>query len=518
MRALINKILVVLMSISVLCMCMGCTKIDNLKAVQQTEKPQNTDNDKETDNSITIGVVDLDTYNPLATKSVTMQNMLGFIFEPLFTFDDEQNTIGVLAKSYNTAPDGKSITLNIKDNVIWHDGTSFSADDVIYTIKTILNSDSRYKNLINNIVSVSKINDSSLTVIFDRSIANPAALFSFPIIKNGSNLTSFKPVGTGPFYLDYDKLTSFEAYHGEKSNIQYVYVKSVPDNDKFVSLFNASVIDVADSSMFDMNEYTPRSNASVNEYVTNEMVFVGFNTQDSVFKFPEARRSIYEIINRKSIVSHIYFSRAKAAHYPINPTSRFYPNTAENMHSDHGAAEKELKDGKWKKDKRGVYFRADEKSMTYFSVEILVNSGDTERIKIAAEISETMSELGMKNTVTACSESEFSSRLQSGNYDMFIGKISLLPNNDITELISDGNTLNYSDDTTDILLTQLGTLTAENDKKDVYAQLFERVKEDCPIAPICFLKDSIITSAKIKSGVCPSVSGAISRTENWSTK
>lgn len=517
MRALIKKLLVVLMSISMICMCMGCTVTDNLKTAQQTEKPQNTD-DKETDNSITIGVVDLDTYNPLATKSVTMQDMLGFIFEPLFSLDDKQNTIGVLAESYNTAPDGKSMTLNIKKNVIWHDGTPFLADDVIYTIKTILNNDSQYKNLINDIVSVSKINDISLTVTFSRSIPNPAALFSFPIIKNGSNLTSFKPVGTGPFFLDYDKLTSFEAYHGEKSKIKYIYVKSVPDNDKFVSLFNASVIDVADSSMFDMNEYTPRSNATVNEYVTNEMIFVGFNAQDDVFKFPETRRSVYEIIDRKSIVSHIYFSRAKAAHYPIKPTSRFYPDTAENMHSDHGAAEKELKDGKWKKDKRGVYFRADENGMTYFSVEILVNSADTERIKIAAEISETMSELGMKNTVTACSESEFSSRLQSGNYDMFIGKISLLPNNDISGLISGENNLHYSDNTTDILLTQLGTLTAENDKKEIYAQLFERVKEDCPIAPICFLKDSIITSAKIKSGVCPSVSGAVSRTEKWSTK
>lgn len=495
-------------------MISGCAAAEKPKTESQTEPPRSEQKEK----SITLGVVELDTYNPLATESVTMRNMLGFIFEPLFYVDSEQNTKGILAHSYKTAPDGKSITVNLKRNVLWHDGTEFSSKDVVYTIQMLLNGTSRYSRYLENVSSVYSQDGNTVCVTFEKSVPEPASLLSFPIIKNGSWSADFKPVGTGPFYLDYDRLTSFEAYHGEKAKIDSVKIKSVPDNDKFVSLFNASVTDVADSEMLDMNEYTPRSNATVNEYVTGKMVFMGFNAQDDVFKYPEARRAVYELADRKNTVSHIYFSRAVAAHYPINPKSRFYPESAENMHSDRGAAEKELKSEKWKKDSNGVYYRVDEKGMTYFNIEILVNSDNAERIKIAAELSETMTDFGIKNSVTACGGSEFDARLRAGNYDMFVGETELLPNNDISEIISDRNILGYSDAETDILMSQIGTLIAENDKKSVYTLLFERIREECPIAPICFLKESMITSAKIKTAENPSVSGTVICTEKWSVQ
>lgn len=517
MTKLAKKIFIFLTAVTVAAAVSGCSLTDTLKTAAKKEQQNDAVEQKETENAITIGVVDLDTYNPLLTKSVTMKNTLGFIYEPLFTLDEKQNIQGVLGDSYKISPDGKSITVSLKQNVLWQDGTAFSAKDVVYTAQTIMNGMTEYGNLLKNAVAVSG-NANSVTVTFSKSIPDSAALLTFPIIKNGSISENFKPVGTGPFYLDYDKLSAFENYHGERAKIDTVKIKSVPDNEKFVSLFNAGVIDIADSAMMNMSEYTPRSNSTVNKYVTNKMVFVGFNINNAVFRYPEARAAIYKIIDRKNIVSHIYFSHAKAAHYPINPTNPMYPNTSENMHGDHGSAEKLLKDADWTKDKNGVYYRADQKGMTYFSVDILVNSEDTERIKIAAQLSETMSELGMKNRVTVCSGSEFTARLECGNYDMFIGKTSLLPNNDISQILYSGNVLGYSDEKTDILLAQIGTFMSDSDKKSVYKQLFERISEECPIAPICFLEDSIITSAKLKSGVCPSVSGTVVRTENWSVK
>ena len=44
---------------------------------------------------------------------------------------------------------------------------------------------------------------------------------------------------------------------------------SVPDDEKFLSLFSASVIDIADSLMIDMTSYMPKNNASVYDYVSN---------------------------------------------------------------------------------------------------------------------------------------------------------------------------------------------------------------------------------------------------------
>ncbi len=520
MSVLFKKALCVAISAVLAISVSGCALTDNLKSASATPKPTSKTGASSAlnDNSITIGVVELDTYNPLTTKSVTMRNMLGFIFEPLFAIDEKQKPVGVLAESYETSPDGKSLIIKLKPNVLWHDGAWFTANDVVYTIKAILNNETNYGRLLKNIASVSAPDTQTVNIVFRRSVPEPALLMTFPVIKSGSLSGEFRATGTGPFFLDYDKLSRFDAYYGEKAKLDFVNVKSIPDNDKFISLFNASVVDIADSDMIDMSEYTPRGNSTVNNYVTNEMVFVGFNAKDAVFKYPEARRSVYEIIDRQEIVSHIYFSRAKAVHYPMNPENRFYPATTENMHSDYGVAEKALKDGKWQKDRRGVYFHSEANGATYFSVEILVNSEDKERMKIAAEISDTMSDLGMRNTIVTCSETEFKTRISNGNYDMFIGKTVLLPNNDLTDFLFGENMFGYSNTDTDIIFSQLGTLTEDKDKLKVYEQLFEHLAEDCPVAPICFLKDSLITSAKLKSGVSPSVLGVVTRTENWSVK
>ena len=519
-----KRIRIFLFSVVLLVLISGCgfieeginfikgTKTDKISDIESTIDVLNDDN------SITLGIVELDTYNPLTTKSPTMKNMLGFIFEPLFTIDNAFKDEGVLAKGYQISPDGKSIRITLKDNVFWHDGTLFTANDVVYTINTILKGDTNYCDLLKNVISVSMTDNYTVNVKFNRSTPNPVALMTFPIIKNGSINEPYRPIGTGAFYFDYDKLTAYTSYHGVKPNLEKIKIKSIPDNDKFISLFNASVIDVADSYLIDMNEYTPRSNAQVYDFYSNEMVYIGFNAEDAVFKYTQTRRSVSAVINRRDIASHVYFSRATAVNYPLNPEFKYYPINKGNLSKDEGTVEKILKDADWKKDKKGTYFYSDNIGMVYFNVQILVNADDKECLKTASKVSDSMTDMGMKNTIVSCSETEFNSRIANGNYNMFIGKTQLLPNNDLTDLLSRGNIFNYSDTETDILLSQIGTLTNEEDKAAIYDKLFERVKEQCPIAPICFLKESLITSAKIKSGVVTSISGSVRNVAEWSVK
>ena len=472
------------------------------------------------ENEITIGVVELDNYNPLYVESPTAKYVLSFLYEPLFSINPDMTTEGILAHSYNLSPDGKSIRVNLKEGVIWHNGDMFTSRDVVYTVNEIKNNNTRYSSMLEGIRGVASSGDFAVDISFNRALPNPVLLLSFPIVKynTGSGIGT-KPIGTGPFFFDYDKLSAFESYHSGRANIDRIKVMSIPDNEKFLSLFNASVIDLADSDMLDMTEYMPKNNSVVYNYTSNKMVFVGFNANDAVFRFPEARRSVSELINRKYIAGNIYFSRAEAARYPLNPESRFYPQTTTGVRGDTSSAEKVLTDKGWKTDKRGIYYYSDKVSITYFSVNILVNSDSPERVKIAEEISKTMNSVGMPNTVTKCSDSEFISRISSGNYDMFIGETELLPNNDLTYMASSGsNKFGYSSPETDTLITQLGMLSAENDIKAVWENLCLKIDEDCPFAPICFLKDSLVTSAKIKNGVEPSFENSVRFTKEWSLK
>ena len=516
MRILINKITVAVICLMIMTSFTGCTIVKKSDIPEKNNNSNTLDTQKIIENSITVGVVELDTYNPLTTNSPTMKNMLGFMFEPLFLADDNFNAENVLASDYAVSPDGKNIRITIKNNIVWHDNSPFTSNDVVYTIKCLLNQETNYSYLTSDIVSATAIDNYTVSVNFKRPLPNPKLLMSFPIIKNGSFKDDFKPIGTGPFYLSYDRLRAYENYHGNKPQLEYIEIMSVPDNEKFNSLFNASVIDIADSDMINMSEYMPRSNAKIYDYCSNEMVYVGFNCESKVFSKCETRKSVSAVIDRREIVSHIYFSRAKAVNYPVNPKFSFYPSNSGNLLKDDGTAEKTMKDAGWKKDKNGTYFYADNVGMTYFSVNILANSDDIQCMKTASAISESMTEMGMKNTLITCPTQEFNDRILYGNYDMYIDKITLLQNNDLSPLLSSGNKLNFSDEETDILLMQTATVSNPEESKAIYDKLLSRIKEIAPIAPVCFLKESLITSAKLKSGVIPYMPLTVARTENWS--
>ncbi len=509
-----KKILYMIVSVMLVISISSCSFVGKLTNKVDTDETQNV----VTDNSITVGLYDVDTFNPLITNSETVINLSGFLFEPLFSVNSDGTTDGVLADSYSVSSDGKSIIVNLKRNVKWHDGSNFDGADVQYTYNKIKEGNSGYNRLTENISELVLIDYYTLKFSFYSSVPNAVALLSFPIIKNNSADTdTFKPIGTGPYRFNNENLIPYEEYHGTAPNIAEIKIKRVPDKDKFVSLLNASVFDVADSFVLDMNSYTPKTNAQVHAYLSNKMVFAGFNCNSSVFRHKEARRAVSSLLDRKNYASNYYFSRAEATAYPVNPDFYFYPEAEVNLYKDTLTAEEELTSNGWELNSNDIYMLLDKSSVVYFTVNIIVNKNDEARLKIAEELSGLMNGIGMYNSLIRCTETELNSRITNGNYDIFIGETELLPNGDLTELlVSDSNVFNYSNEECEAVISQLGTLTETDDIKAVWGNLCDILTEDVPIAPICFIKESLITGSRLKSGVEPSVTGTVRKTENWS--
>ncbi|MBI2054207.1 MAG: peptidoglycan-binding protein [Candidatus Staskawiczbacteria bacterium] len=67
--------------------------------------------------------------------------LIGIIYSGLMTYDENGKIVKDLVKDYKISNDGKIYEFILKDNLFWHDGKQLSADDIIFTIKTIQNSD-----------------------------------------------------------------------------------------------------------------------------------------------------------------------------------------------------------------------------------------------------------------------------------------------------------------------------------------------------------------------------------------
>jgi peptide/nickel transport system substrate-binding protein len=189
------------------------------------------------------------------------------VFDRLINTDASLTpTEGLLAKSYNVSKDGKTITLNLRDDVKWHDGMPFTAEDVKFTIELLIRCPGLHSNAFatfNSLEGAKEFKDGASkgisgimidgnTVTLKFAKIDPNALLTLSqwailpkhLLEGANPITlqqnSFwqNPVGTGPFkvgtvnmgnYCILDKNKDY--FQKGTGNIEKVYLSSSYEND-----------------------------------------------------------------------------------------------------------------------------------------------------------------------------------------------------------------------------------------------------------------------------------------------
>ena len=125
------------------------------------------------------------------------------LYDPLF-FQVPGGTSPGLATSGEPNADATIWTLKLRDGVTWHDGKPFTADDVVFTIKTWGTTASSYKPVASAIIdikNVRKLDRLTVQVPLRRPLAafpGVTSWFNAYVVQDGT--TDFnRPIGTGPF-------------------------------------------------------------------------------------------------------------------------------------------------------------------------------------------------------------------------------------------------------------------------------------------------------------------------------
>ena len=158
--------------------------------------------------------------NPHFANGTKDQEGSRIFYEPLAGWDADGNLVPFLAASIpnledgTLARDGKSITWKLKPGVKWHDGTPFTADDVVFNWEysrdpaSATVTSEAYKT-----IKVEKVDNLTVKVMFEkptpfwadafvgtRGMIIPKHLFQdFMGAKSREAPTNLKPVGTGPY-------------------------------------------------------------------------------------------------------------------------------------------------------------------------------------------------------------------------------------------------------------------------------------------------------------------------------
>ncbi len=79
--------------------------------------------------------------NPLAARSQADRDLVALVFPGLVGRDERARPVPALARSWTSTEDGSSWTFTLDPAARWQDGETVTADDVVFTIETLQNTD-----------------------------------------------------------------------------------------------------------------------------------------------------------------------------------------------------------------------------------------------------------------------------------------------------------------------------------------------------------------------------------------
>ena len=273
--------------------------------------------------SLNLGMVLEPTHlDPTAGAAASIDEVVyANIFEGLTRIDKNGVVKPALASSWTVSEDKKTYTFNLQKGVSFHDGASFEADDVVFSLNRARAEDSvnAQKVLFKPIESLTS-KDSHTVVV---TLTQPTGSFLFnmgwgdAIIVDQASAEKNKshPIGTGPFkfskWVKGDRIVMVrnDAYWGTAAKLKTATIKIIPDPAAAVSAMMAGDIDgfanfPAPESLAQFKS-DPRFTVVIGS--TEGETILSTNNQRGPFKNLKVRQAVAHALDRKAIIDGAMF-------------------------------------------------------------------------------------------------------------------------------------------------------------------------------------------------------------------
>ncbi|WP_222431959.1 ABC transporter substrate-binding protein [Leekyejoonella antrihumi] len=303
--------------------------------------------------NIAIGV-DPDTLDPAQQTTSTIQNILDYDLQGLVTFDQSGKLEPLLATSWKTSADAKSITFKLRTGVKFQDGTPFNAKAVQYSLDRLISG--KVKVPIGGAYQVMKriVPIDAHTVRIDLKNADPDLLPNLAATmaeiisptsatKNGNKPTNIvDPVGTGPYkFVQFQNgqsvtLTRYAGYWGSKPYYKEVVFNIVPEaNSREAGLRSGQYDLIMNPPLSDLTALAAGGNITVSKFPDDRSVFFAFNVTQAPFNNQKVRQAFNYAVDKKALIKNVLFnavdqmdspfansitSHCTAGSYAYNPT------------------------------------------------------------------------------------------------------------------------------------------------------------------------------------------------------
>ena len=402
-------------ALALLALAAGCNSEAGPSAVER--KPTGAVTPAYGDTRIEASIGNVSSLIPNITSDSASHEVGDFMYNGLVTLGKDLEITGELAKSWGFTKDCLTLDFKLHENVRWHDGQPFTADDVVFTWETTMNprTPSPYKSDFQDVSRVEARGPYDVRVTYKRPYAKALLSWALPMlprhlldrwVREGKlreapqNWTA--PVGTGPYRFKEMKsgekvvVVANPDYFRGKPRISRIVYRIIPSQATIFLELKARGVDVAGLTALQYKRQTeyPAFEKAYNKfrYPGAGYTYLGFNLKDPRFADRRVRQAFAHAINKQELLDGVVLGLGRRATGPFRPGTWADNPNVKPIPFDPKRAQALLAEAGWK-EKNGDGLLV--KDGVPFTFELLTNQGNDERKKVAEIIQARLREIGV---------------------------------------------------------------------------------------------------------------------------
>jgi len=425
------------------------------------------------------------------------------IFNKMVLLDDSLKPTPDLAKSWQVSSDNLVWTFTLADNVKWHDGTPFTANDIKYTYEAVMDPkvNSAYSANLEEVKSIEVVNNTTLKVTLKKTFSPfLTQLADINIMPKHllDKVTDFKtapfnrnPVGTGPFIFKewqtgaFMKFAVNPNYFKGKPAIDEVIYKVVPDADVLSLQLGTGEVDVVEGlSSTVAKRFETNPNLKVMRYTSQRLRYLLLNNLNPLFQDKRARQGIAHALDRQGIINTVLNGLGEKCLTDYPPSSWVYNPKAKSYDYDVNKAKALLGEAGWKPGADGILV----KDGKPFKFVILARAGDKQLEQTGTVIRDNLKAVGISVEITALETTALRrDHMTKRNFDAILWGRTVFTDPDYsvnwsTAAIDNAyNFVSYSNKALDALFEKGRATLNPDERKAIYAQVQDILAEEQPI-------------------------------------
>lgn len=279
---------------------------------------------------------DFTTFHPF--YDVNSRYFKPIFFEPLIRITEDGDFEPWLVEAWAMGEDGKSVTLTLRDGIMFHNGREMTADDLVWSVELACNQEVGHHlgDRFTTCAGVTAVDEQTVRIEYAEETASIldglARLYIFP--QEAAETIDTVPVGTGPFqfveWVPGDSMTAerFDDYWREgEPKLDRIVIRPLPDAQSRIINLQSGTIDLLMDAPLSEKAMLEEEEGMVVGEVAPGFGFWAFlvNVNAPPFDDVRVRQAMQYAIDRQKIVDAVFFGEATPVLIPYAPTSWAYP-------------------------------------------------------------------------------------------------------------------------------------------------------------------------------------------------